>query len=129
MKMESKHGAVMSKEVREAAQDILDCFACGRPDLAKLGSLRKLAEAWLAEHPEDDDDGLSVEWLLSVGFTPGNFDSMQIYHTTELLRIIVGGNESERWLRVGAALICTSPTRGDVRRLARALRVELGEGR
>jgi hypothetical protein len=128
----------MSKEVREAAQKILsemnnliEANHASRFDL----KIKLLAEAWLAEHPEDDDEEPSEEWLEKVGFKEddtdtgkfmwinnhksGNKFDLQYWYEVDCWMIADADNEIEVYLA----------TRGDVRRLARALLVELGEQR
>lgn len=92
----------------------------------------KLAVAWIAEHPEDDETLVDVAWLVRCGFRiddSGDFlwinnlksgNAFDLQYWPSLNRWLMANFDSE----VKVAL----STRGDVRRLARALRVELGEG-
>lgn len=122
----------MSKQVREAAQriiDHLDHFV--HP---ATNDVRALLWAWLADHPEDDELPVTVEWLQSVGLTKQWYDdawgSNQYGEEIGIAICVPSGGvmlATNGYITAPKDLAC--PTRGDVRRLARGLQVELGEGR
>lgn len=123
----------MSNEIREAAEYTLRCLDSGRPDMLINIGVRQLAEAYLAEHPEDDDVELSDEWLDSCKglardgceWSAWGPDSNYLFVITHDLDHSYGVNlvdgEDDINLR-------TVKTRGDVRRLCRGLKIELKEG-
>ena len=92
-----------------------------------------LASLYLAEHPADDGEDVTEEWLESVGWrrNRGYMDSPQIGDSCFQLT----------WCSLGQSMLLecddndqpdvTLPhikTRGDVRRLCEALGIELKEG-
>lgn len=92
-----------------------------------------LANAWLAEHPEDDEQPVDEAWLRSVGFD-GNLDpDMKMTIRPPLfgrafhyLRHTQVSFIHGQWFANGMG--CEQcKTRGDVRRLCRALGIELKE--
>lgn len=79
-----------------------------------------LAEAYLAEHPADDDEPLSQEWLSSVSrgvFGKVAFVSYELLDDASVWRML---GDDRGWY-----LFTSVKTRGDVRRLCRALGIEL----
>jgi hypothetical protein len=88
-----------------------------------------LADAYLAEHPADDGDVVTPEWLLSVGFTLDH--EMEpprdpVYCIRSLLwRPHYFEVNQGKW-QFGPVTINQNPkTRGDVRRLCAALGIPL----
>jgi len=84
----------------------------------------KVAKLTLAEHPADDDELVTEEWALSL---PGAENAMSRNAVT-----VVWGEPSERiYISAARLQICgtvlklRNVTRGDVRRLFRALGLEL----
>jgi hypothetical protein len=94
-----------------------------------------LAEAWLAEHPADDEQSIDTKWLLSLGFEWNENETSDYLWVNNPK----SGNKFDLiylptscvWLLSDEIneLTVDIRTRGDVRRLARALKVELGEQR
>lgn len=83
--------------------------------------LREAAKIALREYPADDAEPITVDWLLSVGF-----DDTGIVGVTVLFvdRLVV--NMPDRyWTYRDMALVRKHETRGEVRRLCRALGIEL----
>lgn len=83
-----------------------------------------LADAYLAEHPEDDDEPTTEEWLRESGFV--NYEgwpSSKIGLET-LPGLYLSWNSAENTFRLDECL-CECFTRGDVRRLCSALGIEL----
>lgn len=138
----------MSDELREAAELCLsDKAGVDYMDRARAGA--KLAQAYLAEHREDDAELHTPEWLRSVGGLPDDNDSgemfFRLYHLEPADRgsfvdgdyVHVGfcgdgsvfvecydkGGHSQEVVMIGYA-----KTRGDVRRLCAALGISLKEG-
>ena len=74
-----------------------------------------MADAYLAEHPEDDEEPVTEKWLDSV-FGP---DGLEIQCHDEWGQAIT-------WFEgLGSVLIPMPKTRGDVRRLCKALGIPL----
>lgn len=132
----------MTKQLREFAETILehitkhDCEMgpaytrdYEREGGPALQEQYELAAAWLAEHPPDDDDPVTVEWLRDISHSSA-------YPAT----ISLDGLNGKRWLMLFVESVCIyhpssnggciilydiAPVknRGDVRRLCRALGV------
>lgn len=90
-----------------------------------------VCDAYLAEHPADDETPVDVEWLEKVAPHGWATDAMG---NSELW---IGPARWHDFTTGGAMLIDHGPrcpggwclrTRGDVRRLARALKIDLKEG-
>jgi hypothetical protein len=123
----------MSKQVREAAQRIIDFNVRNGQE---LGDDTTVCRAWLAEHPADDENPVDVEWLISVGFKWSNEDIGEGYLWINNLK---SGNKFDLiylptscvWLLSDEIneLTLDVRTRGDVRSLAKGLKIELGETR
>lgn len=125
----------MSNEIRKLADEVLGFAAhCSAfPEklsprmLDMMGKVYKVAQGYLAEHPADDEELVTEEWLRSVGFEPDGVHlalsgwgpsrngCIQVY---DAAKWILNGTETHRL-----------STRGDVRLLFRALRIELKEAR
>jgi len=150
----------MSESVRAAAERLARYIA-GRAELLELlgkmpPGLRlsiedtaAVANAYLAEHPSDDDEPATPEWLRSVGFLPdGDVDKPDAplaiglyYGRTDdeiengigagrhLLLDHAGDAMVEEYDEGGTVVGCVEmpslPTRGHVRRLCAALGVSL----
>jgi hypothetical protein len=112
----------MSKQLRELAKCILN-----HPDFASVSAAIELAELVMADSPEDDDEPVDVEWLASLGFKV--YDHGLAYLAKANLNIHVAKEMAYIELLHDNMKLPHLRTRGDVRRLARALRVELGEKR
>jgi hypothetical protein len=131
----------MSKELREAAEHGVEKFKAlsdGRHALVKTSAwkaLKLLADAWLAEHPVDDDEPVTEEWLLSVGFSKKNSAWASIGFDDEIYERYLGIEEDfslalgeHDFLGLNAIYVPfpgAAKTRGDVRRLCKALGVPL----
>lgn len=62
----------MNEELRKAAQEILQGELVSQNQNTSIyrsmpASWRNLAESWLAEHPTDDDEPVTEEWLRLIG--------------------------------------------------------------
>lgn len=144
----------MSNELRAAAETILRCIDTQETELGVkylrndtpgmgLAEPYRLAEAYLAEHPADDDEPANREWVsgfarkrrcwpdqyildeISVNYYL-EFDCSPLEHKEQpdcsvLLRALPERDED------GVVLLYHA-TRGDVRRLCKALGVPLKEG-
>lgn len=75
-----------------------------------------LAKAYLTEHLLDDDEPVTEEWLETIGFDHGYLDAD--YWVIECRKLA---------LRLNSYPVKENPTRGDVRRLCKALGIELKE--
>ncbi len=82
---------------------------------------KTLADAWLAEHPADEHEPVTADWLRSVGGP--DFE----YRTTfgVVLTLLVVKTERDGWH--AATIPVPLPTRGHVRRLCAALGIHLTE--
>ena len=123
----------MSDKLREAAQEIrgFSVHCAAHPEklsknmLAMFEKVYWVSQAYLAEHPADDDEPVTEEWLLSVGF---------VHDATHVVLRNWGpqrnGNiqayPNGKWWLNGTAMI-QMKTRGQVRRLCAALGIGLKE--
>jgi hypothetical protein len=115
-----------AERVRRFRRGENPCDIWEYPELDQYHDLAQLAAAWLADHPADDDTGLSVGWMHSVGFVQSGggwwarvdgsdglaleyYDSNEV---GEVFRLPTNGYLPSRVL---------VNTRGDLRRLCRAL--------
>lgn len=126
----------MSDELRHHCETTV-AFLGGR-DRMSTTDLRnlKLAKGWLAEHPADDGEPVTADWLLSAGFVADEYGQhvreVQIgydcnvvgLYTPNLVGWLVydslGSGENE--VSIGGL-----PTRGHVRRMCAALGITLTE--
>lgn len=114
----------------------LDCDTYSDSEVADM---RLLARAYLAEHPADDAEPVTAEWLRSVGFCremqPASSNNLTIRHGSAIVTRWMNSDNVPRWsVRMYADETpdwvppCIQPkTRGDVRRLCKALGIELKE--
>jgi hypothetical protein len=119
--MSDKQLKMSDEQVRELAERIVSSRDPNRHDAFML------AEAWLAENPEDSDTLVDVEWMATCKAISHDENSRYWWTIESCVRFKIRDEGIELW--VDGYLITANPTRGDVRRLARALRVELGEKR
>ena len=94
---------------------------------------KALATHYLAEHPADDAEPVTEDWLLSVGFTRNKIDQViLILESKDLGRAMTYITISPCELCIesddGGSIWLGERTRGDVRTLCRALGVEKKEG-
>lgn len=78
-----------------------------------------ILNAYLAEHPEDSDQPVTVEWLRSVGFEAGILGPLHIEYVQ-----LPGGLTRTDWF-YERAMLPAMVTRGHVRRLLAALGIPL----
>lgn len=120
----------MTNELRAAAERVIqqgDSSVYWHSPQAITDS-EKLARAYLAEHPADGGEPITEEWLQSVGFEPRKGSKFHfVYDAAPYMTIMWDYREDElmighaqTWKRLG-----DNRTRGDVRRLCRALGIEL----
>ena len=91
-----------------------------------------LARSYLAEYPDDEDEQITVEWLRSIGFTrymqSASDDGLRLgdFHgETFPIQTMTNIDRARIWYVYGAALpVDCIRTRGDVRRLCAALKIE-----
>lgn len=108
----------MSEELRAAAQRILDDDCGGHEGLE--GDATGIAMAYLAEHPADDGEAITDDWLDTVivkGLLDWNYREDTHWRCLE---VFIHDWWHDYPLPSGA-------TRGTVRRLASALGIELKE--
>jgi hypothetical protein len=94
---------------------------------AYIDDCGELAEAWLAEHPADDETLVDVEWLATRKAISHDENSRHWWTIDSCVTFRIRDDGISIW--IGDHFVMANPTRGDVRRLCRALRVELGEQR
>lgn len=135
----------MSDDVRAALQ----VWTSNRPlgEAAYVHAAKVLAEAYAAEHAEDDGDAITGDWLRAVGFgdDPNWPDTLRILtHSDETSQTYLIAPAAPGGKRDAGAVCLTTydadgddecvviasgrdrlRTRGDVRRLCRALGVPL----
>lgn len=111
--------------------------------IQEMKDLRLAADAYLAEHPADDDEVADGAWLRSIGATrPQAAASETVYTLGEWKAMETGGCGTYpillRWdkrevpnpafiVSVFGGIVFARPTRGDIRRLCKALGIELKE--
>ena len=90
------------------------------------------AEKYLAEHPADDDEPVTVEWLESVGFRKTSSTDEALggpsHHINYVTKWVAFGPGISEWYvtEYGNSVFLPTPkTRRDVRRLCKALGIEL----
>lgn len=98
-----------------------------------VGDVIKVADLALAEHPADDDDTGVIPWLKSVGIVKTDHPSKWTAHREDALSIGLWFVE-DGWKAMllhsenaASCIVRGLKTRGDLRRLCRALGVELKE--
>ena len=88
----------------------------------------ELASAYLAEHPADDDETVTEEWLRSIGFTSdGRVSDVNMtisYPTGKREQVVLAWatlDDAPPHFYLGETILWVRPTRGQVRRLIEAL--------
>lgn len=125
----------MSKEAREAAERIVNAqrfwtgtvpFGPGYLDIDERDVMR-VARACLAEHPADDDEPVTAEWLESIGFyRDGTHPDDPFTCRESALYLSPKYDDETTWVVfVEVYEIGNIKTRGDVRRLLTALGIEV----
>ena len=119
----------MSEELKAAAERIAEHVRSNGLNTISLDGLRTLARAYLLDHPADDGEPVTEEWLRSVGSEP--LDGVA-QHAWKLglfvnLAIQVDGSIVLNVDRFRATLKRGIATRADVRLLCKALGIPLKE--
>lgn len=83
-----------------------------------------LADAYLAEHQEDDDELVTEQWLRENGFCNYRGWPQTRIGIETLAGLYLSWNSAENAFRLDCCL-WEGSTRGDVRRLCKALGIEL----
>lgn len=128
----------MSDNLKESIEDIQYCYESlfSDPDdrPGYLNSAMAVVRAYLAEHPDDENEAVTVEWLLSVGFAEDD----QATEGVDYVWINSGDRayfDLQCWFkntwRISDSdndIALPAPMgRGDVRRLCAALGIKLKE--
>lgn len=117
----------MTDNVREAAERLRDAIKGN--STFRVGDLAAVTLQYLAEHPADNDEPVTVEWLASVGFTIDVHQSVKV--TADLFLVYRGGGwflaSGADTIKSAAVDLPDYKTRSDVRRLCAALGIELNE--
>ena len=116
-------------QIRESAEDIIrERVISNAQQMGEyLFNARAVARAYLEEHPEDDDTPVDCDWLQSIGlddFSLHNLDEKRWAKPGEAIVLVVSCARVGGWdhrLTCGVWPIKHDPTRGDVRRLIKAL--------
>ena len=85
----------------------------------------RLAKAYLADHPADDDEPVTEEWLCSVG---AKKDDVSVFFPSPIQGVpAIEFSKEQAWLTNEdyAGVEIKLKTRGDVRRLCAALGIEM----
>jgi hypothetical protein len=112
------------EDVRAAAEAVLNCPPTAAAWASEPGRLipfaLKCARAWLAEHPADDAEPVTADWLRAVGIVHGCFDPLCYgYHHGKGCFTLNITSE------LGSVSSIDVPTRGHVRRLCAALGITI----
>lgn len=85
-----------------------------------------LSNAYLDEHPADDGELVTLEWLKSLGWLPDQtgWPAICLPETPEWG---ISWRGHGIWLTPISVPLCRAPMRGDIRRLCKAMGVELRE--
>jgi hypothetical protein len=122
----------VERQRRLAAPDVLheDVYPGDDYQSAEFADLSAIAEAWLADHPEDSDLPVTADWLRSVGFenvyedrwhSPANSDGEMLMYCP----MWAGSQWAYGTPDDGCGSIPGVRTRGHVRRLCAALGIPL----
>lgn len=119
-------------ELRAAAERLADAIAENRTP--RIEDANEVALAWLAEHPADDDEPVTEEWLRGVGFAnePGTIEAETRLGILRTYREFKDREGDRRWEIDDRDVFTTfipkqlkPKTRGAVRDLCRALGIKL----
>ena len=118
-----------TNDLRAAAERLLEGGCCGNMAHPVDHDAMAVARGYLAEHPADDDERASPDWIERLGIKDSfNFQNEKCYKLYSGINVMFSARPwPERWqgfLWVGGKK-GDNPTRGDVRRLAAALGLEL----
>jgi hypothetical protein len=112
---------MMTPELRRELENCL----CGGGNSKSWQFTQSLAKMILAEHPADEDELWDGPWLLSVGFRQGN---ISLWWFSPDLQLEIGDKTAViSDVASNKAVIRKPTTRGDVRRLCAALKIQLKE--
>jgi len=98
-----------------------DVYPTGDIANAHARDLMRVADAYLAEHPSDENGFVTREWLESIGFTPGRFPE-----DLKLGPVVCGVTPAGKpyWIvRTYPLPDGSIVTRGDLRSLLAALKI------
>lgn len=84
--------------------------------------------AYMAEHPADDDELAGKAWLVKSGFEPDPTRSTYGFVLGCVLVTFTGTSFLHVELREDTFDVTRTPTRGDVRRLCKELRIDTFKG-
>jgi hypothetical protein len=119
----------MSDELRAAAKLLVSKNTSNRYDNAGV----MLAKVYLVEHPDDDGEFVDKEWLVDIFGRDLFAERWKRYALMLCCKsdLIVSWcpacDDLAPCLCIGTSVIKENPTRGDVRRLCKALGIELKE--
>jgi hypothetical protein len=112
--------------VHEAAERLIRCREDGK--YITYSDAYKVADAYLAEHPADDGEPITADWLRSaLPVTRSVFPSKDCVSFLIDCKFDIECFFGRRWVAVFSVFILEMKTRGDVRLLCRALQIDLTE--
>ena len=122
-------------ELREAAERVCGGFEYGtKPSSLAIGRMcndaRLIAEQLLAEHPADDELEITADWLESIGCTHDDSWYFELPGKTNMQAGVTlvrwsGGYSVRAQDCYTSVIIANVKTRGNLRRLAKALGIVL----
>lgn len=142
-----------TEELRRKAERMIDAHEAmiallpGLPGGTVIDDAVEIARAYIADHSADETEPVTEAWLRSVGFLPNGDDlgefairlwsvgETECYGTDPAMHYLWSVVDNSSWLEAygtGGESLClvelaTNNARGDVRRLCRALGIDLKE--
>lgn len=117
---------VMAAADRLLGRDISHYQGPGQGD-ADMRAAIIVARAWRAEHPADDEELASIQWLKGLSRDGGDLSMLCVRLVDDKIHLMAPGKVTEG---IGGLLDYVSPrpaTRGDLRLLCRALGIPMKE--
>jgi hypothetical protein len=111
----------------DAAETFADEVLRARPHAIVPRGIREIVRQWKAEHPADDGEPVTEDWLRASGFAPAWGHPFQLggYDAESDIDVRCTPAELVVAHRTDEFLVAEQPTRGHVRRLCAALGIEL----
>ncbi len=125
---EAKSGLTPAELYEMATRIERDLIANGDPLSGADWEVMQVVRAWLVEHSADDGETVTPRWLQSIGFRNPSIAASACWDSPDPNeRVRLRTNENRVWVCGGnhETVVLTSPTRGEIRRLCAALRIEL----
>ena len=116
----------MSRPVIESAERVLSRLSTCCKTKGTCGDITDVCRAYLSEHRPDDDTLADVEWCKTLKEWDRSRDG-DFYRG--FCGLAIGFYKGEPRLWCGGTVVKVGPTRGDVRELCKALKLESVEER